>query len=55
MAIRRRRGRQRELFGNSQRPAMLIDPTHRLVMLADTLDWDAIRACTSGPPQKENP
>src|SRR6516162_9333163 len=42
MATRRRRGRQRELFGNSQRPAMLIEPTHKLVLLTDSLDWDEI-------------
>lgn len=40
MVTRRRRGRQRELFGNSQRPAMFIEPTHRLVLLTDSLDWD---------------
>ncbi len=38
----RRRGRQRELFGSSQRSAMLIEPTHRLVLLTDSLDWDEI-------------
>jgi Transposase domain (DUF772) len=37
-----RRGRQRELFGHSQRSAVLIEPTHRLVLLADSLDWDEL-------------
>ena len=39
---KRRRGRQSELFQPSQRAAVAIEPTHRLVMLADTLDWDEI-------------
>ena len=31
--------RQREFFPRSKRPTILIDPDHRLVHLADTLDW----------------
>ena len=42
MAYKRRRGRQADLFPKPQRAAVAIEPTHRLVMLADSLDWDEV-------------
>jgi hypothetical protein len=34
--------RQRELFARTKRPTVAIDPNHRLVQLADQLDWTEI-------------
>lgn len=42
MAYKKRRGRQSELFQQPQRAAVAIEPTHRLVMLADSLNWDDV-------------
>lgn len=42
MEKRRGGSRQSELFPRSTRPTVAIEPTHRLVVLTDEIDWDEL-------------
>ena len=42
-ASRRQRSRQAELFVRSKYPVIPIDPTHRLVLLTEEIDWTELQ------------